>query len=245
MKSSLKPELRPDLPFDEGFILPINKPYGWSSSDVVRKLKYRLQRLGFRKIKIGHAGTLDPLATGVLLICIGRAATKQVDALQAQEKEYLAGIRLGATTPSSDMEHPVDKTYPYEHITEQMVRKALSEMEGEQLQMPPVYSAKLIEGKRAYEYARQGKDVEMRRALINIYGMELKEFSLPDITVSIRCSKGTYIRSIARDLGEKLDSGGYLTSLCRTTSGNYSLQSCYEVDEAVEILASGEKITVE
>ena len=152
------------MPFAEGYVLPVDKPLGWTSSDVVRKVKVLLRRLGHRKIKIGHAGTLDPLATGVLLVCIGRA-TKRAEELQAEQKEYLAGLELGATTPSFDREHPVDRTYPFEHITRESVEEALRGMEGEQWQLPPVYSAKMIDGKRAYEYARRGDEVQMRRAL--------------------------------------------------------------------------------
>lgn len=231
----MKQPLHPEIPFAEGYVLPIDKPLGWTSSDVVRKLKVVLRKLGHRKIKIGHAGTLDPLATGVLLVCIGKA-TKRAEALQAEEKEYLTTVELGATTPSYDLEHPVDETYPYEHITAEAVEEALRAMEGEQLQIPPVYSAKVIEGKRAYEYARQGQDVEMRRALIHIYEMRLERFELPRVTIRIRCSKGTYVRSIARDLGEKLGSGGYLTALCRTRSGGFRVEDAYSLEEAGRLL---------
>jgi len=218
--------------FEEGHILPIDKPFGWTSADVVRKLKVKLRQVGFRKIKIGHAGTLDPLATGVLLICIGRA-TKRVDELQAEEKEYVAEIELGATTPSYDREHPVDHRFPYEHITREGVEKVLAGMIGPQQQVPPVYSAKQIDGKRAYEYAREGVEVEMKKAHITIYDTALLTFDLPKIVVSIRCSKGTYIRSIARDIGAELDSGGHLTGLRRTRSGNYRAEDSFSI-EAVE-----------
>ncbi len=231
----MKPTLHPDIPFEEGYVLPIDKPLGWTSSDVVRKLKVVLRKLGYRKIKIGHAGTLDPLATGVLLICIGKA-TKQAETLQAEEKEYLTTIELGATTPSFDLEHPIDETFPYEHITREAVEKALQTLQGEQLQIPPVYSAKMIEGKRAYEYARQGEEVEMRRALIHIYDLQLEAFELPRVTIRIRCSKGTYVRSIARDLGIELNSGGHLTSLRRTRSGGFRVEDCYSLEEAGEQL---------
>ena len=221
---------------EEGYIIPIDKPYGWTSSDVVRKMRVMLRKLGYRKIKVGHAGTLDPLATGVLLICIGKA-TKQAERLQAEEKEYLAGIRLGATTPSYDLEHPVDATFPYEHITRPMAEEALSSFIGEQEQLPPIYSAKRIEGKRAYEYAREGVDVEVRSALITIYDARLESFSLPDVEVSVRCSKGTYIRSLARDLGEKLGSGGHLISLKRARSGGYTLENCRTIEEMENIFS--------
>ncbi len=231
----LKQPLHPDIPFEEGYVLPIDKPLGWTSSDVVRKMKVVLRKLGYRKIKIGHAGTLDPLATGLLLICIGKA-TKQAEALQAEEKEYLTTIELGATTPSFDLEHPIDETFPYEHITREAVEQALRDMQGEQLQIPPLYSAKMIEGKRAYEYARQGAEVEMRRALIHIYEMRLEAFDLPRVTIRIRCSKGTYVRSIARDLGLRLASGGHLTALRRTRSGGFRVEEAYSLEEAGQAL---------
>lgn len=238
----LKQPLTHDLPFQEGYVLPIDKPLGWTSADVVRKVKVLLRRLGLRTVKIGHAGTLDPLASGILLICIGRA-TKQAEALQAEKKEYLAEVTLGATTPSYDLEHPIDHTYPFEHITREAVEAALKSMEGEQIQIPPVYSAKLINGKRAYEYARQGVEVKMREALITIYTIWLESFELPRALVRIECSKGTYVRSIARDLGVLLESGGHLTGLCRTRSGKYTLEDCYtmeEVEAALSVRPSGE-----
>lgn len=231
----MKEHLSADLPFPEGYVLPVDKPLGWTSSDVVRKVKVMMRKLGHRTAKVGHAGTLDPLATGILIVCIGRA-TKQAESLQAQEKEYLTTLALGATTPSYDMEHPVDQTYPYEHITREMVDQALREMLGEQLQLPPVYSAKLIDGKRAYEYARKGDDVQMRQAQITIHSMELESFDLPRITLRIRCSKGTYVRSIARDLGEKLGSGAYLTALARTRNGDFTLADTYAIEEIEQCL---------
>jgi tRNA pseudouridine55 synthase len=215
--------------FEAGYILPVDKPYEWTSADVIRRLKVFLRRAGHRKIKIGHAGTLDPLATGVLLVCIGRA-TKRVDELQVGEKEYVAEIELGATTPSGDLEHPVDERYPYEHITREAVEAALAGFVGEQEQVPPVYSAKLIDGRRAYEYARRGEAVEMKRARITIHEARLLDFALPKIVVSIRCSKGTYIRSIARDLGAELGSGGHLTGLRRTRSGEFRAENCLSLE---------------
>ncbi|MBR2326298.1 MAG: tRNA pseudouridine(55) synthase TruB [Alistipes sp.] len=212
-------ELR-DYDFREGYIAVIDKPLEWTSSDVVRKIKFRLNKMGFRKIKVGHAGTLDPLATGILLVCIGKA-TKQVDALQAERKEYVAELCLGATTPSFDMEHPVDKTYPTEHITRERVEEALTALTGERLQAPPIYSAKKVEGLRAYELARAGEQVELRKALINIYSITLEEYDMPHIRIRVECSKGTYIRSLAQEIGEKLDSGAYLTSLRRTRNGEF------------------------
>jgi tRNA pseudouridine55 synthase len=206
---------------EEGYIAVIDKPLEWTSSDVVRKIKFRLNKMGYRKIKVGHAGTLDPLATGILLVCIGKA-TKQVDALQAERKEYVAELMLGATTPSFDMEHPVDKTYPIDHITREKVEEALLALTGERLQAPPIYSAKKVEGLRAYELARAGEQVELRKALINIYSITLEEYDLPKMRIRVECSKGTYIRSLAQEIGEALESGAYLTSLRRTRNGRFS-----------------------
>lgn len=227
------------LNFDEGYIAVINKPLNWTSTDVVRKIKFALNNTGHKKIKVGHAGTLDPLASGILLVCIGKA-TKMVDSLQSEKKEYVTDIMLGATTPSYDMEHPVDKTYPYEHITREMVEEALILLTGERLQTPPLYSAKKVEGLRAYDIARAGEQVELRQALINIYEMELLEYALPRIKVRVVCSKGTYIRSLAREIGEALESGAYLSSLCRTRSGGFTLDTAYELDFFAEKLREDE-----
>ena len=225
--------------YNEGHIFVVDKPYEWTSTDVVRKIKYNLRHKGFKNIKVGHAGTLDPLATGILIVCVGKA-TKMVEQLQAEEKEYVTEMMLGATTPSYDMEHPVDATYPTEHITREKVEQALSELCGERLQTPPVYSAKKIDGRRAYEYAREGALTEtepkMRQALINIYEMELLEYDMPRIKIRVRCSKGTYIRSIAMELGEKLASGAYLTSLCRTRSGGFTLALAQNLEKILENL---------
>lgn len=228
-----------EFDFPSGIVIPINKPYEWTSTDVVRKVKSRLRNLGYKKIKIGHAGTLDPLATGVLLVCIGKA-TKQAEALQSEEKEYITTIELGATTVSYDCEHMVNERFPYEHITVEAVKEALNSFIGEQEQVPPIYSAKMINGKRAYLYAREGEEVEMRKALVKFYEMELLDFSLPKITIRMKCSKGTYVRSVARDLGLMLGSGGYLTGLCRTQSGSYKVSECYSLDEVLEALTPKE-----
>ena len=199
------------IDFPEGYIAVIDKPLEWTSTDVVRKIKYALQhKLGYRKIKIGHAGTLDPLATGVLIVCIGKA-TKMVNALQAEEKEYIAELELGATTPSFDMEHPIDCRYPTEHITREMIEQAMQSLTGERLQAPPIYSAKKVEGVRAYEFARAGEEVELKKALINIYEMEILELEMPRLKIRVRCSKGTYIRSLAQEIGQAVNSGAYLT----------------------------------
>ena len=221
--------------FPEGYVAVIDKPYKWTSADVVRKIKFQLRKCGYPKIKIGHAGTLDPLATGILLVCIGRA-TKQVEALQAEEKEYVAELMLGATTPSGDMEHEVDATYPTEHITREMVEEVLRSLTGEREQLPPLYSAKKVQGVRAYEFARAGEEVELKRALINIYELELVEYDMPRIKVRVRCSKGTYIRSLAFEIGEALNSGAYLTSLRRTRSGGYTTDKAHTLDDFMEKL---------
>lgn len=211
-------------------MLNIDKPLEWTSTDVVRKVVVMLRRAGHRKIKVGHAGTLDPLATGVLLVCIGKA-TKRVEELQAGEKEYVAGIRLGATTASGDLEHEIDREYPFEHITEEQVREALRSLEGERLQAPPLYSAKKVDGQRAYEIAREGEQVELRKALINIKQAELLGYDPPHALVRIVCGKGTYIRSLAIELGEALGSGGHLTGLRRTRSGEYRADEAFSIEE--------------
>lgn len=224
-----------DIHFEEGYIAVLDKPLEWTSADVVRKIKFALRRVGYRKIKVGHAGTLDPLATGILLVCIGRA-TKMVEALQGEEKEYVADVMLGATTPSFDLEHPIDQTYPYEHITREAVVEALASLTGERLQTPPVYSAKKIEGMRAYELARAGEQVAIKQALITIYELELLEYDLPRIRIRVRCSKGTYIRSLAQEIGLALQSGAHLTSLCRTRSGGFTLENAHSLEAFLENL---------
>ena len=221
--------------FEDGYIAVVDKPLRWTSTDVVRKIKFALRRLGYRKIKVGHAGTLDPLATGILLVCIGRA-TKLVDSLQAEEKEYVADVMLGATTPSYDLEHEIDQTYPWEHITREALAEALESLTGERLQTPPVYSAKKIDGTRAYELARAGEEVAVRQAMITIYEMEILEYALPRVRIRIRCSKGTYIRSLAHEIGQALHSGAHLASLRRTRSGGFTLEKSYELDEFLENL---------
>lgn len=230
--------------FESGCVVPVDKPYTWTSSDVVRKVKSMLKRRGFKKIKVGHAGTLDPLATGVLVVCIGKA-TKIAEKLQSERKEYITEVTLGATTASFDREHEVNETFEYEHITEQAVLEALESFRGEQKQVAPIYSAKWIDGKRAYEYAREGSDVEIKAVDITIYDIELLKFELPKVTVRIECSKGTYIRSFGRDLGLKLNSGGYLSMLQRTKSGDFSLENCYSDEEIYQILTLKNKENTE
>ena len=223
--SNLSPEL-----LQEGVVLSINKPYGWTSADVVRKVKFMVQRRWkIKNIKVGHAGTLDPLATGILLVCIGKA-TKAAEMLQSQEKEYIASICLGATTPSFDLEKEVDKTYPYAHITEEAVQEVLRQMTGPQEQMPPQFSAKITGGTRAYERARAGIQTELTPARIEIFEARLMQYRLPNLTVQIRCSKGTYIRAFARDLGYALQSGAYLTDLVRSRNGLFLVENAINLD---------------
>lgn len=217
-------------------ILNIDKPYGWTSADVVRKLKNVLSKAGLKKEKIGHAGTLDPLATGVLIVCVGRDATKQIDSIQSGHKRYVFTVELGATTPSYDLEHPIDTTYPWEHITEKDIRDFSASLQGEIQQVPPLFSAKKVGGKRAYSLARAGADAELKPASVTIYSSRILDISMPRVTMEIECSRGTYIRSIARDMGADLDSGGYLSELRRTASGDYHAEDSVSVDRAVEIL---------
>lgn len=214
------------MDFIAGEVIPINKPYTWTSFQIVSKIRYHLsRRFNVKRFKVGHAGTLDPLATGVLLLCTGKA-TKRIEELQKQTKEYVAEIMLGATTPSYDMEHPVNETFPYEHITKEMVEEALKQFTGNIAQRPPLFSACKVDGKRAYDLARKGSDMELEPKQIRIDSIELLECDLPKITIKVVCGKGTYIRSLARDIGEVLQSGAYLTALTRTRIGDYRLEDC-------------------
>ena len=224
------------MDFAAGEIIPIFKPYTWTSFQIVNKIRYHLSRkYNVKRFKVGHAGTLDPLATGVLLLCTGKA-TKRIEELQAQTKEYVAEIMLGATTPSFDMEHPVDATYPYEHITREMVEKRLEQFVGNIEQRPPLFSACKVDGKRAYDLARGGSDMQLAPKLIRIDNIELLEFNLPKIKISVTCGKGTYIRSLARDIGEALQSGAYLTALERTRIGEFNIEKCITPDAFPEWL---------
>ncbi len=222
--------------YPAGIVILLDKPLKWTSADAVRRIKFMAQK-HFRKknIKVGHAGTLDPLATGVLMVCIGKA-TRQAEALQAQQKEYIAEITLGATTPSYDLEKEIDAVYPYEHITESDVKRVLEEMTGEQDQIPPIFSAKLINGTRAYEMARAGEEVVMKPSRITLYSLEMMDFSLPKLVIRVKCSKGTYIRSLARDMGVALDSGGHLTGLIRSGSGEFVLSEALSMDDVSAVL---------
>ena len=214
------------MDFVAGEVIPIYKPYTWTSFQIVSRIRYHLSRkYGIKRFKVGHAGTLDPLATGVLLLCTGKA-TKRIEELQSHTKEYEAEIMLGATTPSYDMEHPVNATYPYEHITREAVEEALKGFVGDIAQRPPLFSACKVDGKRAYDLARKGSDMELAPKQIRIDSIELLECDLPRIRIRVVCGKGTYIRSLARDIGEALGSGAYLTALARTRIGEYKLDNC-------------------
>jgi len=217
--------------FEEGQVLLFNKPLYWTSFDLVGKVRNILRSsLGLRKIKVGHAGTLDPLASGLMIICTGKA-TKKIDTFRDLDKEYVATFYAGATTPSYDLETETDHTYPTDHITEGLVREKLAGFLGEQKQLPPMYSAKLIAGKRAYEYARQGIHKELKPVTVYFREIELISCNLPEIKVRIVCSKGTYIRSFARDLGISLGSGCYLSALERTSIGGLKLEKAYDIDK--------------
>lgn len=221
------------LDFHEGEFIYINKPYGMSSFGALAHIRYVVsKRLGIKRVKMGHAGTLDPLATGVLVLCTGKK-TKMIESLQLHTKEYTATLQLGATTPSFDKEHPVDQTYPVDHITEDMVREVLKQFEGDIMQVPPVFSACNVNGKRAYELGRKGKDVELAAKPIHIDEIELLSYDdeQKQATIRVVCGKGTYIRSLARDIGEALQSGAYLTALCRTKSGSISIDDAMTFDE--------------
>ena len=219
--------------FTDGEIICINKPYRMSSFGALARVRYLIsQRLGVKRVKTGHAGTLDPLATGVLILCTGRA-TKRIDELQAHTKEYTATLQLGATTPSYDMEHPVDATYPTEHITRELIEATLPAFVGEIQQVPPAYSACKVNGARAYKLMRKGRDVELKAKTLRIDEIELLWFDPEKMQMSIRvvCGKGTYIRALARDIGEALKSGAYLTALCRTRVGDIRIEDCIKLED--------------
>ncbi len=232
--------------FQAGQVLAFDKPYEWTSFALVAKVRWLISRRIGGKIKVGHAGTLDPLATGVMVICTGKA-TKRIEQLQAGVKEYVATLKLGATTPSFDLEHPVDATYPTAHITEQLVREVLPRFEGEIMQVPPVFSACKVEGKRAYDLARKGKEVELRAKSLRIDEIELTDCRLEnqEITLRIVCSKGTYIRALARDIGQALSSGAHLTALRRTRVGACSVEKCFTIETFEKWLAEQEIETSE
>lgn len=229
-----------EFDFQKGEILLFDKELDWTSFDLVRKLRNYLTRLtGVKKLKVGHAGTLDPKATGLMIVCTGKE-TKNIDLLQAKEKEYVAKIKLGATTPSYDLETAENELFPTDHLTLDLVKEKLSGFIGVIDQVPPVYSAVKIEGKRAYEHARKGNDIVLQAKRISISELEVLEFSPSEIKLRIVCSKGTYIRSLARDLGEELNSGAYLIGLRRTRIGDMRLEDAWDLKEFLEKLQSNE-----
>ena len=224
------------MDFVSGEILYIDKPLGWTSFDVVKRVRGTLlRRMKLKRFKVGHAGTLDPLATGVMILTTGRS-TKRIEELQAGVKEYVATIALGATTPSYDLETEIDATYPTAHITRELVLETLKKFLGTIEQTPPSFSACKIDGHRAYKMARKGQEVELKPKTLTIDELELLEFSPESITVRVVCSKGTYIRALARDIGAALNSGGHLTALRRTRVGDVTIDKCMSVDRTVEIL---------
>ena len=226
--------------FLQGEILYVDKPLGWTSFDAVKRLRGALtRRLGVKKLKVGHAGTLDPLATGVMILCTGKA-TKRIDELQAGVKEYIATIALGATTPSFDLETEIDATYPTEHITRELVEDTLRSFTGRIEQVPPAFSAVKVDGKRAYDLARKGRDVELKSKVLVIDEIELLDYAPTSITIRVVCSKGTYIRALARDIGQALGSGGHLTALRRTRVGEVNIADCLTVDQCAELIRTVE-----
>ncbi len=224
------------MDFIAGEVLFFNKPLKWTSFDLVNKFRYKLSRkLKVKKIKVGHAGTLDPLATGVMIVCTGKA-TKRIDEFQYQTKEYVATLKLGETTPSFDLEKEVDAVYPTEHITREMVEEVLEKFVGTIEQIPPVFSACKIDGKRAYELARNGEEVPLKAKTLIIDEIELLECNLPVVKIRVVCSKGTYIRALARDIGVALHSGAHLIALERTRIGDVTLDKCMDPEEIDEFL---------
>lgn len=232
--------LNRNMDFITGEILRIDKPLGWTSFDAVKRIRGALlRRMKMKKLKVGHAGTLDPLATGVMIIVTGKA-TKLIEQLQSGVKEYVATIALGATTPSFDLETEIDARYPTDHITRTLVEKALEGFKGRIEQIPPKFSAVKIDGKRAYELARKGKEPELKPKILVIDEIELLEYSPESITIRVVCSKGTYIRALARDIGKALDTGAHLTALRRTRVGDTDLSRCMTVEEAVKLIKEAE-----
>jgi tRNA pseudouridine55 synthase len=221
----------------EGVVLLFDKPFEWTSFNLVSKVKSLLyHRLGYKKIKVGHAGTLDPLATGLLIVCVGKA-TKQINLLQDMEKEYIAKFELGATTPSFDLETTIDQRYPTDHITIEAIQQVANNFLGAQMQVPPLFSAKMVEGGRAYKLARKGVDMELPPSPIVISSMEIIDFNMPYVTIKIRCSKGTYIRALARDFGKALNSGAHMVELERTAIGEFQLANAMTISQFEKIIS--------
>jgi len=229
--------------FLEGEVLLIDKPIGWTSFDVVNSIRYSIKRtFNIKKIKVGHAGTLDPLATGLLIICTGKF-TKQIDSFQGLDKVYVGSMYMGATTPSFDKETKVDQTFDTNNISTEMLLEATKQFTGKIEQTPPVYSAVKVDGKRAFEYARKNNEVKIKSRQVTIYNFALLNFELPEIDFMVSCSKGTYIRSLVDDFGKAINNGAYMSSLRRTAIGDFSVSNAYSVDEIKEIIVSqGENI---
>jgi len=224
--------------FDEGEVLLVDKPVHWTSFDVVNKIRNTIRP---KKLKVGHAGTLDPLATGLLIICTGKN-TKKIDGFQAQHKEYTGTFTLGATRPSYDMETEIDQTFPYEHLKEEEILEAVKHFIGEIDQYPPIHSAIKQNGERVYEKARRGEEVEMKSRRVEIFEMEITRVALPEVDFRILCSKGTYIRSIAHDFGKIINSGAYLSNLRRTKSGEFSVDKAWELTTLIEWIQEANKL---
>jgi tRNA pseudouridine55 synthase len=219
--------------YKNGQVLLIDKPFTWTSFQVVNKLRWEIrQRFDIKKIKVGHAGTLDPLATGLLIICTGKQ-TKQIDTYQGQVKEYTGTFTLGGTTPSYDLETEIDNTFPTAHITEELLHETTKQFIGEIQQKPPIFSAIKKDGKRLYELARKGETTEIKERTVTVSSFEITKIKLPEVEFRIICSKGTYIRSIAFDYGKALNSGGYLSALRRTKIGNFSVDDAFSVEEFI------------
>ncbi|HRG89860.1 MAG TPA: tRNA pseudouridine(55) synthase TruB [Chitinophagales bacterium] len=227
--------------FIEGEVLLLNKPLNWTSFDVVNKLRYALTKKIGRRIKVGHAGTLDPLATGLLIICTGKM-TKRIDEYQGMDKEYTGTIYMGATTPTYDSEMEPDAHYPTDHITPELLTGAVTKLSGVIEQLPPVYSAIKIDGKTAYQEARKGNDMEMKTRTVEIKEFELTRTEMPEVDFRVVCSKGTYIRSLAYDFGKAVNSGAYLKSLCRTRIGHFDLNNAVTIEQMLAIIAATEII---
>lgn len=229
-----------EFDFQEGEVLLFDKDLDWTSFDLVRKIRnFLCRQTGIKKLKVGHAGTLDPKASGLMIVCTGKK-TKTIDLIQAKEKEYIARLKLGATTPSFDLETAEDAAFSTEHISEELVVRTIQEFLGEQDQVPPVFSAVKIDGVRAYEHARKGNDIVLQPKRIAIHEIELQQFAKTEIVLRIVCSKGTYIRSLARDLGLALNCGAYLTGLIRTRIGDFHLQEAWKVENFINLVQENE-----
>lgn len=217
-------------PFEDGQVLLLNKPVYWTSFDLVNKVRNIIRQVtGNRNIRVGHAGTLDPLASGLMILCTGKF-TKKIEEFRDLDKEYIASIQIGATTPSYDLETEIDNTFPSDHITRELIKKTLATFIGEQKQVPPLHSAKMIKGKRAYEFARKGLIKKLEPVTVVFRELELKSWNMPELKVRILCSKGTYVRAFARDLGMALGSGAYLSALERTAIGHFKLKDAMSLE---------------